>query len=234
LHLSSGDDINLAAHEYGRIHADIIRTATEEFVANGYEDTNLAKIVKKIGTTSHVFYTHFGSKHQLLAECFKQMVDVNLQSVETKLENTSDLGVRLLARLASNSALHTLQSEAVSLIRAEPSEPLGDRSNSLTQSYARIVERVAADIQAMSLPDVPARAVPIELLAYSLLGAYDNTQLRASWDDKYDRADLFRAHMWLYLAVRAALDGRVDIDSEVQRYEDLIQEAASGEGDAMR
>jgi hypothetical protein len=163
-----------------------------------------------------------------------RMVDVNLQSVETKLENTSDLGVRLLARLASNSALHTLQSEAVSLIRAEPSEPLGDRSNSLTQSYARIVERVAADIQAMSLPDVPARAVPIELLAYSLLGAYDNTQLRASWDDKYDRADLFRAHMWLYLAVRAALDGRVDIDSEVQRYEDLIQEAASGEGDAMR
>jgi hypothetical protein len=49
------------------------------------------------------------------------------------------------------------------------------------------------------------------LRAYSLLGAYDNTQLRASCDDKYDRADLFPVHLWLYLAIRAALDGRVDI-----------------------
>ena len=63
-----------------------------------------------------------------------------------------------------------------------------------------------------------------------MLGAYDNTQLRASWDDKYDGADLLRTHLWLYLAVRAALDGRVDIDSEVKRYEELIQEAASREG----
>ena len=72
--------------------------------------------------------------------------------------------------------------------------------------------------------------VPIELLAYSMLGAYDNTQLRASWDETYDRAALFRAHLWLFLAMRAALDGRVDVDSEVEAYEERIQQAAAGEG----
>jgi DNA-binding transcriptional MerR regulator len=230
LALSSGDDVDLAAHEYERIHADIIRTATEEFAANGYEDTHLAKIVKKIGVTPYIFYAHFGSKHQLLAECFKQMVDSNIQSVETKLETTSDLAERLLARLASNVALHTLQSEAVSLIRAEGSESPSDVSGALVESYARIVEQVAADIRAMPVPDGPSPTVPTELLAYSMLGAYDNTHLRASWDDKYDRADLFRAHLWLFLAMRAALDGRVDIDGEVKAYEELIQEAAAGEG----
>ena len=137
LALSSGNDRDLAAHEYERIHAEIIETATQMFVANGYEDTHLATIVKKIGTTPHVFYSHFGSKHQLLSECFRQMVDSNLLSVETKLETTSDLAERLLARLASNAALHTLQSEAVSLIRAGTSEPPNDVSNALIRTYAR-------------------------------------------------------------------------------------------------
>jgi DNA-binding transcriptional MerR regulator len=230
LALMGGSGIDLAAHGYEHIHAEIIKTATEEFVANGYQDTHLATIVKKIGTTPHVFYSHFASKHQLLAECFRQMVDSSLQSVETKLEATSDLAERLLARLASNTALHTLQAEAVSLIRAETSEPPSDVSGALVETYARIVEYVAADIRAMCGPRGPATGVPIELLAYSMMGAYDNTQLRASWDDQYDRAELFRTHLWLYLAVRAALDGRVDIDSEIEAYEKLIQEAACGEG----
>jgi len=227
---TSGSGVDLATREYGRVRAEIIAAATQQFVANGYEETHVATIVKKIGTTPHVFYSHFASKHQLLAECFRAMVECNLQAVETKLETTPDLAERLLARLASNAALHTLQSEAVSLIRAGTSEPPNEVPNALIHTYARIVERVAADIQAMRLPGAPTPAVPIELLAYSMLGAYDNTQFRASWDDKYVRADLFRAHMWLYLAVRAALDGRVDIDSEVKRYEALIQGAASGGG----
>ncbi len=151
LALTEGVGIDLAAHEYERVHAEILKTATEEFAANGYEDTHLSTIVKRIGITPHVFYGHFASKLQLLAECFRQMVDVNLQLVETKLETTSDLAERLLARLASNAALHTLQSEAVSLIRTESSEPPSDVSGALIETYARIVEQVAADIARCAL-----------------------------------------------------------------------------------
>ena len=226
---TSGSGVDLAAHEYERIHSEIIRVATHEFVTNGYAETHVARIVKKIGTTPHVFYSHFASKHQLLAECFRVMVESNLQSVEAKLETNPDLAERLLARLASNAALHTLQSEAVSLIRAGTSEPPSDVSETLVQTYAQLVERVVADVRAMRQPGAPAADVPLELLAYSMMGAYDNTQLWTSWDEKYDRATLFRTHLWLYLAIRAALDGRVDIDSEVKSYEELIQRAASGD-----
>jgi DNA-binding transcriptional MerR regulator len=228
--LSKGSGIDLAAHEYERIHGQIVTTATEEFVANGYENTHLATIVKRIGITPHVFYTHFASKHQLLAECFGLMVDSTLRSVEAKLETTSDLAERLLARLAFDTALHTLQSEAVSLIRTETSAPPNDASEVLIEMYARLAEQVAADIGAMRAPGRPAGGVPVELLAYSMLGAYDNTQLRASWDGTYDRADLFRAHLWLFFAMRAALDGRIDVDSEVAAYEERIRQAAGGEG----
>ena len=227
---TSDNGVDLAAQEYGRIHAELIRAATDEFVAKGYEDTHVAAIVKKIGTTPHVFYSHFASKRQLLAECFRVMADSSLQSVEPRLESTSDLVERLLARLSSNLALHSLQSEAVSLIRAEPSEPPSDPSGTLVQSYARVVKHLEEDIRAMCPPAGPTAAVPLELLAYSMLGAYDNTQLRASWDDSYDRATLLRTHLWLYLAMRAALEGRVDVDSEIRAYEQRIQEAAAREG----
>jgi AcrR family transcriptional regulator len=170
LALSGGTGMDLAAQDHDRIHAEIIKTATEAFVANGYEDTHMAKIVKSVGITPPVFYTHFASKHQLLAECFKQMVDVGIQSVETSLQATSDLAERLLPRLAANTALRTLQSEGVSLIRAETHEPPNDVSGALIDSYARIVEHVATDIHQMCAPGGSAAGVPIEVLAYSMLG----------------------------------------------------------------
>jgi DNA-binding transcriptional MerR regulator len=146
--------VDLAAHEYERIHAEIIKAATEEFVAKGYEDTHLATIVKKIGTTPHVFYSHFDSKLHLLAECFRVIMESSFQSVEPKLETNLDLVERLLARLASDPARHVLRAEAVSLIRAT-SDTTSDASNALVQTYARIVERVAADIRAMHPAGAP-------------------------------------------------------------------------------
>ncbi len=224
---ASDNDADLAAREYERIHAAIIETAAREFAVNGYEDTHLSTIIKKVGTTRHVFYSHVDSKLHLLAECFKVVMKSSFESVEPPLETETNPAERLLARLASDPMRHTLRAEAVSLIRAKSTEN-SDVFDTLVQTYTGIVERVAADIQAMQ-PSGSTISVPIELLAYSVVGAFDNTQLRASWDDKYDRTDLLRAHLWLYFAIRAGLDGRVDIDSEVKRYEASIQEAASRE-----
>jgi AcrR family transcriptional regulator len=67
--------VDLATREHERIHAEIIKVATREFVAQGYEATHVSTIIKKMGTTPHVFYSHFTSKHQLLAECFRDIVN---------------------------------------------------------------------------------------------------------------------------------------------------------------
>jgi hypothetical protein len=51
--------------------------------------------------------------------------------------------------------------------------------------------------------------------------------MRASWDDHFVRADPIRLHLWLWLAVLAALNGEVDIDSRMARYEGLIAEVTA-------
>jgi AcrR family transcriptional regulator len=217
--------VDLATREHERIHAEIIRVATREFVAQGYEATHVSTIIKKMGTTPHVFYGHFASKHQLLAECFRDIVDWNLRLVETKLADTQDPAQRLLSRLASDFALHAFGPEVVNLIRAEEGETR-DIRKLLEESYGRLIQPLTADMEAMRPPGPASPGISTELLAYSLMGAFDNTQLRASWDGEYTRADLFRAHLWLFLAVKAALSGRVDIDAEVAAYEALIRQTA--------
>ena len=66
-----------------------------------------------------------------------------------------------------------------------------------------------------------------ELIAHSLLGAYEQTIFRLFSDQRYDRRDLLRTHLWLFLAVQAAKKGEIDIDSRLGRYEALIDRLAT-------
>jgi DNA-binding transcriptional MerR regulator len=219
-------NVDVAAREHERVHAEIVRIATREFVTEGYEATHVATIIKKTQTTPHVFYSHFTSKHHLLAECFLNLTDWNLRLVETNLAHESDLGRRLLARLASDFAVHALGSEVATLIHSEEQQTDQVRAL-LEESYARIVDPMVADLETIHPVGSAGPTVSPELLAYSLLGAFDNTQLRASWDDKYSRYELFRTHLWLFLAIRAVLGGRLDIDTEMADYDDLVREVAA-------
>ena len=65
-----------------------------------------------------------------------------------------------------------------------------------------------------------------------MIGALHNTVFSASWDDKHDRADILRLHLWTWLALLAAISGEVDIDSRLARYEELVQEMAAREPQA--
>jgi len=77
------------------------------------------------------------------------------------------------------------------------------------------------------LRDGKPETVPTELIAYSLIGAYEETVSRASWDRKYSREVLLRTDLWVFLAIHAALTGKVDINSELARYEELIADLGS-------
>ena len=68
--------------------------------------------------------------------------------------------------------------------------------------------------------------MPDELLAHSLFGAYQQTMFRIQVDKKYSRKDTMLTHLWLFLAVQAARNGEIDIDSRLREYEDFVGELA--------
>lgn len=222
--------VDLVGQESDRIHRTILRVATEEFAEKGYERTHVADIIRKSGVTPQVFYSHFPSKLQLLAESFHTFISWNLAYVEPRVQATSDPGERLLWRLFADARANVFGSDVLSRIS---SEGVGDGRNGKVrlaeQAWAGVVRQIIMDFEGARAPGSPSPAISLELLSYSMLGAHHNASMRASWDEHFSRADLLRVHLWLWLAVMAAMSGEVDVDSRLARYEDLIREVAARE-----
>ncbi len=224
--------VDLAAQEYERTHKAIRRVATQEFMTKGYKQTHVAAIIRKAGVTPHVFYAHFPSKRRLLIECFNTFIKWNVADREPDLAKTSDFGERLLTNLIGDLRIRALGADVVALIRSEGTHRESDLRKPVEEAFEAIVGPMLADFKAMRPTGSAEVPVPEELLAYSLMGAMDNTHMRASWDNKYTRSDLLRTHLWLYLAIQAALSREVDIDSRLARYENLIQAVAARDLDS--
>lgn len=217
---------DLAARESERVRRAILRLATQEFAAKGYRQTHVADIIRQLGITPQVFYSHFPSKSRLLAESFQTFITWNLAFIEPKLMQSEDLGERLLWRVFANFRANAFGSEVLSVVRSDAPED-ADLVRFVERAWGGIVRRVMADFEQVRSSQAGPPVVSLELLVYSIIGALHNAALRISWDDTFSREDLVRVHLWLYLAVLAAWGGEVDIDSRIGRYEDLIREVAA-------
>lgn len=219
--------VDLAGQEYDRIHQAILRVATERFAASGYERTHVAGIIRELGITPQIFYSHFSSKLQLLVESFHTFISWNLAFVESEAMESTDLGERLLRRLIGDSRASEFGSDVIAHIRSQPGQSKEDKLRLAEQAWDPVVRRVKADLAGVVRPGCPPPSIPLDLLVYSMIGAHHTASTRASWDERFTRADVLRTHLWLWFAVMAGMSGEIDIDSRVARYESLIEEVAA-------
>jgi AcrR family transcriptional regulator len=222
---ASSTEIDLAGQESERVRRTIVRVATEEFMRSGYRQTRVATIIRKAGVTSQAFYAYFPSKGKLLVESFRTFMEWNLAFFEQGLAERADVGERLLWRLHADSRANQLGSEVLTLVDSEP-DGESDLAQHVEQAWEQVVRPVIAEFEGLRKPGSQP-PVSLELLAYSLIGALHNAELRTTWDDRFTREDVFGTHLWLYLAVTAAMSGEVDIDGRFARYKDLIREIAA-------
>ena len=196
-------------------------------MTKGFKRSHVTAIAKKAGVTAHVFYAHFPSKRRLLVECFNTFIKWNVADRAPGLERIPDLGERLLYNLVGDLRVQALGVDVLSVVQSEGTHKSSGLHKPVEEAYRRIVGPMVEDLAAMRGQSASKAMVPDELVAFSLFGAMDGTQMRAAWDEEYTRADLLRTHLWLYLAIWAAMSGEVDIDSRLARYEDLIQSLAA-------
>ena len=164
----------------------------------------------------------------MLVESFKTFLSWNLAYVEPKLTATDDLGERLLWRVLADFKANAFGSDVLASVSSAGTKDSAAQARLVEEAWAAVISYITADLLSVRPPGSPP-PIPLELLAHSLIGANHNASLRASWDDRFDRTDVVRTHLWLYLAVLAALGLEVDIDSRLARYEALIQEVAGRE-----
>ena len=224
---ASTNNVDLAGQESERMRRSILRVATEEFAAKGYKETHIATIIRRLGITSQVFYSHFPSKLQLFVESFETFLSWNLAFVEPKLTETEDLGERLLWRLLADHRANEFGSQVLAQIDSDHSLSEAEKHRLSEQAWEDVVARIKIEFESVRLPGSPPSPISLDLLCYSLIGAHHAASMRASWDQRITRADSVRLHLWLWLAALAAMSGEVDIDSRIARYEELIQEVAT-------
>jgi hypothetical protein len=160
-------------------------------------------------------------------ESFHTFISWNLAHFEPEIMESQDIGERLLRRLIADYKASEFGSDVISQIRSEPTHSKADKLRLADQAWDSVISRIKADFESVR-PSASSRpSIPLDLLAYSMIGAHHNATARASWDERFTRADALRTHLWLWLAVTAAMSGEVDIDSRVARYEDLIKEVAA-------
>lgn len=217
--------VDLVAQEWERMHNRILALAAREFSTKGYMKTHVTSIMRQLGITATTFYSHFPSKRRLLAECVSVLMRWSLAYADEKMAACDDPAERLLWEVFSHSRVFELGTTATALIRVEGIKEDPELRKSLEQNLAETVARIMKQ-----LPERPESAgtsrhsIPDELIARSLLGAYEQTVVHIPADKKYSREELLRTHLWLFLAVQAALNGEIDIDSRLARYEALISQ----------
>lgn len=219
----SENKVDLEAQEYEHIHQAILRLATKEFVQRGYQATRLADLIRRLGISSSVFYAHFPTKHQLWMESFCQLLDWSVAYLEPKLAECGDVIERMLTRSAAGLSLNAINVDMLALVNTETLKAQPNLLRPVRDAEQRIMQDVAQELETMRGAAAEPLPIPSQMLAYILNTAFHGALTRAVWDSSFSLLDFMRTNVWLWLTVRAALSGRVDVGSELANYEDHIR-----------
>jgi AcrR family transcriptional regulator len=221
-------NVDLVAQQYQETHQAILRAAAEEFAGRGYRNTSITTIVRRAGISRSALYTHFPSKRHLLVETFQALFRQSLEQTEPKVAQSPDMIERMLGRMGASFSIDRLSKDVLALLSAEMlTGP--DATKSVARAFEELEDHIAGEIRGLRQPGSSPPPVSDELLAYSLQAAMKGAADRASWDDKFGPIDVVRVHTWLWLVVRSALRGEIDVGPELESYEALMQQTAATE-----
>jgi DNA-binding transcriptional MerR regulator len=188
--------VDLVAQEHERMHNRILALAIREFAAKGYVSTHVTGLMRQLGITATVFYSHFPSKHLLLAECVSVLMRWSLNSADEKMAEVETPAERFIWEVFSHSRVFELGTTGSAVIRAEATKDDAELRASIEQSLEAIVTRIMKQFPAVSARG-SKRAVSDELIALSLPSLRKDGRPATV---RQGSPQLLRAHLWLFLA----------------------------------
>ncbi len=219
-------EIDLVAEQAEQTRQSILVAAARLFARKGYKRTRVADIIKEVGVTPPVFYSHFSSKQELFVESFGVFVGWMRGFLESRLVDEPDPAARDLARVHGYFGVQALSPDLMSLVRSEALQEDGDMRKVVERSYKAMTESTQADLTRLREEGGTALPAAAELVAFGLLGGVENIVMRASWDDRYSSRDVLWTTLCIFLAVEALYTGRLDLGRELARYSDLVERLA--------
>lgn len=216
-------EVDLVAEQVEQMHQAILVAAARLFARKGYKRTRVADIIKEVGVTPPVFYTHFPSKQELFVESFGLFVNWMHGFLEGRLASEPDPAARNLARVHGYFGVQALSPDLMFLVRSEALHEDGDMRRVAEKSYSDMTRGTLEDLTRLREGGGKALPTSDELVAFGLLGALENVVMRSSWDDQYSKRDVMWTALCIFLAIQALYTGRLDLSQELAKYAGMVE-----------
>ena len=219
-------ELDLVSRQAEQIRTAVLHTAAVGFATHGYERTRVADICKKVGITGQMLYSFFPSKRHLFIACYEVYYQWMHEQIAPHIAETGDSAARLAWRSWASYGIRSLSPDLQAMARVEAVHPESELRPLVRGLYESILADAQAELADERKPGPTAALFDEELVSYALIGALENMQMRASWDDKFTKKDVIRNLLAVFLAIRAALAGRVDLTKDWEKLESLVEELA--------
>jgi AcrR family transcriptional regulator len=173
--------------------------------------------------TAQVLYANFPSKRHLFIACYQVYFEWMYVQAQPAIDETTDLNARLAWRSWASYGIQAFSPDLQALARVEAVHPKSELRGLLRELFGAILGSSVQELEAERRAGVNPGLFDDELVSYALEGALGNMQMRASWDGKYGKRDVMRTFLAMYMAVRAAYAGRVDLTQEWAAVADLVE-----------
>ena len=222
---ASENGADLVAWQGEETRRAILRTAAREFSRNGYRQTRIADIIAKLGITPQVLYSHYPTKRDLFAACFREYLEGMMEAIEAQLRDEPDLAVHHVWRMHGDYGCRAFNPDLIYLTRdAAYDDP--ETTKQLRGAYEQVLLGPQGDLERLRQgPDDPP--ISDELMSFALFGAFQTMRMRASWDDRFTRKDVMWTNIALLTTVLGLYEGKLDVVALKQRYESLIDEVCT-------
>jgi AcrR family transcriptional regulator len=218
------DGVDLVAKQNKATREAILQAAARRFAENGYDKTRISDICRDMGVNAQHIYAHFPSKKHLFMVCFEVYFEWMNEQVAAPIEQTADSLTRLAWRVWAGLGIQALSRDLQAMARVEALHPESELRPLVRDVYENMLagsaDELAADRRAGANPGL----FDDELVAYGFLGILENMYLRSTWDRKYTNEDIMRSLLCMFLAVRAAYEGRIDLTEDWQAVAGLVKD----------
>jgi AcrR family transcriptional regulator len=215
-------DVDLVATKDEAVRDAILQAAARRFAEHGYEKTRITDLCKDVGVSAQLLYSHFPSKKHLFIACFEVYFEWMNAQVAAPIEQVTDSATRQALRVWAGLGLQTLSRDLQAMARVEAFHPDSELQPLVRKVYEEILAGSADELSAERKAGANPGLFSDELVAYGLLGVLENMFMRATWDDRFTSEDIMRNLVGIFLAVRAAYQGRVDLAPEWQDMAGLV------------
>jgi AcrR family transcriptional regulator len=223
--LAAGDGgVDLVARREEETRQAVLIAATRRFARKGYKGTRMADLIEELGITPQVLYGQFATKRDLFVACYKVAVQFMDDFLKPRFESARDSVEMQVWYMYADSGIKAFAPNLM-ILATEVAQHDDEARRDLREAYETIFGDTVADFRGMRRSEVDP-PFSDELIAHAIVGAFEQMLVRASLDDQYSWRDVAHNVLGLFLAVRAAYQGDLDLSDLTTKYGKLLDEVA--------